>query len=106
MAPLPPRVGMSVAAVAPQSKAKSSERSAHCKASLGFMNGGCTRMNTRRSMSCARRKVAALGKLLQGHAFVEPGQNVGVNGFEPHGDFQAAAQAVAESQDFSSVRAG
>src|SRR5579872_121892 len=59
MAPLLPRVGISVAAVAPQSNAKSRERSAQSSDSPGSMKGGCTRMKTRRSMLWARRKSAA-----------------------------------------------
>ncbi len=77
IAPLPPRVGMSVTAVAPQSKAKSIERCAQRTASSACRNGGCTRTNTRKSISlrsARKSRPLKIGPAL--HAFIELRQNV------------------------------
>src|SRR5947207_9301958 len=49
IAPFPPRVGIKEQTDAPHSKAKSIDRHAHSLPSSSDMNGGRTKMNTRRS---------------------------------------------------------
>ena len=43
-------------------------------------------------------------KLFEGHALVEARQNIRMNSFKSHGDFEPALQAIAESQAMISRR--
>ena len=92
IAPLPARVGMSVAAVAPQSKAKSSERAAHSRDSSSRMKGGWTRMKTRRPMLFWLRKSAARAKSSRVMRLLSLCEDLRVDGFEAHCYFESPGE--------------
>ena len=44
------------------------------------------------------QEISGARELVQRHPFIEPGQNVGVDSFQTHGDFETAFQAIAKAQ--------
>ena len=106
IAPLPARVGIKEAAVAPQSNAKSSERWPNAVLRLPATKGGCTSMNTRRSMAFSMQARRGRRELLQGHSLVQTPERFRMNGLQSHCHFKLPASRSRNRKQRSPNSAG
>jgi len=90
------RVGINVAAVAPQSKANSSDRAVHSTASSSRIKRRLNQNETRANQYRFRGADPQPAELIECHSLVQPAENLRMYRLQAHRDFQSAAQPVPE----------